>query len=57
VYDPAARAFLPVDGDLGAARAFTTATELANGDVLIVGGYDTRLTVTAGAWLYRASGR
>lgn len=53
VFDPANAAFRPVEGNLGAAWAFATATLLPDGRVLIVGGYDASISLTAGAWLYR----
>jgi phosphatidylserine/phosphatidylglycerophosphate/cardiolipin synthase-like enzyme len=37
---------------LGAALAFSTATELAGGYVLIAGGHDDRIVLTARAWFY-----
>lgn len=53
LYDPAAGLFRGIAGDLGASRAFVTATALPDGSVLIVGGYDPAIAPTAGAWLYR----
>lgn len=50
--DPGAARFRTLPGDLGAARAFATATALPDGRALIVGGYDERLDLTAQAWLY-----
>jgi hypothetical protein len=57
VFDPAGRAFNSVAERLDASRASATTTLLANGDVLIAGGYDQEhgrgLPVTPRAWLYR----
>lgn len=52
VYDPAARAMRPVAGLIDAARFFATATLLADGRVLIAGGYDGAVRTTAQAWLF-----
>jgi hypothetical protein len=46
-------AFRAVTGSLDASWSFATATVLANGDVLVTGGYDDRIRPTAGAWLFR----
>ena len=54
VYDVARRRFTKV-GRTGAELAFSTATTLPGGDVLVAGGYDPRIAVTARAWLVRAS--
>jgi hypothetical protein len=57
VYDPASGVFGLVKGDLGAARHYATATLLADGRVLFVGGYAsgdaTGLIAGAGAWIYQ----
>jgi hypothetical protein len=53
VYDPVARAFRTGAGSLGSPWSFATATLLPDGAVLIAGGYDPRINLTAGAWLYR----
>jgi hypothetical protein len=52
ILDPGTSGFRPVAGDLGAAWSFATATPLRDGRVLIVGGYDERINLTAGAWLF-----
>lgn len=44
--------FAPVDGDTGSALAFTTATLLDDGRVLIAGGYDPGIRVSRQAWLF-----
>ena len=53
LYEPSSNTFRPAKGSLGAALAFTTATALKDGRVLIVGGYDPSIQATASAWLYR----
>lgn len=52
-YDPAEEGFRPTLGTLESAWMFSTATSLADGSVLILGGYDDRLRVTPRAWLFR----
>ena len=52
ILDPGAMGSRPVTGSLGASWSFATATALRDGRVLIVGGYDERIRVTTGAWLY-----
>lgn len=52
VFDPAARTMRPVAGLIDAARFFATATLLADGRVLIAGGYDGAVRTTAQAWLF-----
>jgi hypothetical protein len=52
-FEPSGGVFRAVAGGVGAARAFASATPLPDGTVLIVGGYDARLAVTDGAWLFR----
>jgi len=52
VYDASTGTFAPGAGDLGTGRAFATATLLGDGRVLVAGGYDGGLRVTAGAWVY-----
>ncbi|WP_165967342.1 Kelch repeat-containing protein [Luteimonas aestuarii] len=46
--------FQLVDGGSSGAREFATATLLANGDVLVLGGYDERIVASASVWLLRA---
>jgi len=53
VFDPTTNRFSAVDGSLGALRSFATSTRLADGRVLIVGGYDARIEVQPDAYLYR----
>ncbi|MGH3145157.1 MAG: Kelch repeat-containing protein [Rubrobacter sp.] len=53
-YDPATRAFSSAAGSMGTRRLFSTATLLRSGRVLIAGGYDQRVNVSAGAWIYQA---
>ena len=43
----------PVAGDVGAELSFTTATRLADGRVLLAGGYDPNLQVARQAWLFQ----
>jgi len=54
VYDPGRKAFRPAAGGVGAEYAFATATRLPGGDVLIAGGYDSRIHLTAEVWIYHA---
>jgi hypothetical protein len=49
-YDPGSRRFTRV-GRLGTTLAFSTATVLQDGRVLVVGGYDDRIRVSRSAWL------
>jgi hypothetical protein len=53
IYNPSTERFSTVDGALDAARFYQTATTLADGSVLITGGYDSTITATPKAWLYR----
>lgn len=50
--DAAGEGFSTVDGDIGSALAFTSATLLADGRVLIAGGYDAEIRVSSQAWLF-----
>ena len=55
VYDPATKAFQPVAGTVGNGRYFSSATLLADGRVLIAGGYgeDAAAGAVANAWIYQ----
>jgi hypothetical protein len=56
VYDESKRSFSKVEGSLGAARFFASATVLPDGKALITGGYAESggdLPSTTGAWIYR----
>jgi hypothetical protein len=52
VYVPGAGVFGTAAGTIGAPLAFTTATLLRDGRVVIVGGYDEQINPTAQAWVY-----
>ena len=52
IFDPADKTFEVATGDFESRRLFSTATLLQNGQVLIVGGYDTNITVGKQAWIY-----
>lgn len=52
VYDPQAGAFLGVDGDAQMGGQFSAAAPLADGRVLITGGYGEGQGARSGAWLY-----
>ncbi len=49
-FDPGRGRFVPA-GRIDAALAFSTATRLRDGRVLVAGGYDDRIDVTARAWI------
>jgi hypothetical protein len=51
-FSPATQRFDIVESPLDTARFFSTATLLADGRVLILGGYDSNIRATAGAWMY-----
>jgi hypothetical protein len=51
VFTPATREFRAVGPDLGAGWSFSTATALGDGSVLVAGGYDSRIELTAAAWV------
>ena len=50
LYDPGSRRFRRI-GVLGKSLAFSTATTLADGRVLVAGGYDDRIDVSRFGWL------
>jgi Kelch motif/Galactose oxidase, central domain len=52
IFDPGTGRFRPA-GRVGARLSFTTATVLADGSVLVAGGYDDDINVTSRAWTYR----
>ncbi|HWO00687.1 MAG TPA: kelch repeat-containing protein [Blastocatellia bacterium] len=51
IYDPAKNSFTAISGELDAARFFSSATLLADGRVLIAGGYDNHGASSVKAWL------
>lgn len=51
VYDPSTGNFSPVTGTLDDMKLFTTATLMPDGRVLIVGGYNLRVNVSASTWI------
>ena len=53
VFDPTADEFAPIDGSLGRAPYFATATLLDDGDVVLTGGYSDRGPASDEAWLIR----
>lgn len=53
LFDPATRTFSLVPGDLGGSYAFSSATVLETGDVLVAGGYDDRIRLTDRAYIFR----
>ena len=53
LFDPRRRAFRVV-GRVSADLAFSTATTLRDGRVLVAGGYDDQIAVTKRAWLFRS---
>lgn len=50
IYDPGTGAFRRMTGTAIGALAFSTATRLMDGRVLVVGGYDEQIRSTDGAW-------
>ncbi len=53
IYDPAAAGFRPVGGAAMMLGSFSAATRLADGSVLVTGGYGQGRGATAQAWLFR----
>lgn len=53
VFDPVTMNFGLVSGDLGEARFFSTSTLLNDGRVLIIGGYNARITASGKANIFR----
>lgn len=55
IFDPASNAFVPAGGDALDGFYYGTATRLANGEVLVVGGYgrDPGAGAVAHAWLFQ----
>ncbi|MFL5732840.1 MAG: Kelch repeat-containing protein [Chloroflexia bacterium] len=53
IYNPASGAFTAAQDTLDAARFYASATRLPDGRVLIAGGYDTNISGTARAWVYK----
>lgn len=52
IYDPAQGVFGTADGKFDGSWMYSTATVLVDGRVLILGGYNRRMTVSSGAWIY-----
>lgn len=52
IFDAVSGSFVSTAGNVGTGRVFSTATALANGEVLITGGYNFDYPPTASAWLY-----
>lgn len=50
-FDPVEQVFVPVTGELSGPQMFATATLLASGEVLVLGGYDDRTQPSDAAWL------
>jgi hypothetical protein len=53
VFDPRTNAFTRVAGDLGQDYSFASAALLADGDALVLGGYDNSMHNTDGIWRFR----
>lgn len=51
IWEPAAKDFAPVQGELEGRHEFATATLLRTGDVLVLGGYDVPVKPSAAVWL------
>jgi len=54
VYDNRTRSFKLVNGQMDTPRFYSTATLLADGQVLIAGGYDTHGVASSKAWLFKS---
>jgi hypothetical protein len=55
VWTPGIPAFVKAGGSIGHRLAFSTATPLAEGKVLVLGGYDSDIRPTAQAWVVNRS--
>jgi hypothetical protein len=55
VFDPRRQVFVAVEGEFGDPQMFATATLLATGEVLVLGGYDERTRPSDSAWLILGS--
>ncbi|KAA2285345.1 Kelch repeat-containing protein [Arenimonas fontis] len=53
LYAPGSQTFVPVEGELSGPREFATASLLPSGEVLVLGGYDEQIRVSASSWLVR----
>jgi hypothetical protein len=53
IYDPQSGMFREIDGTLGKSWLFATTTVLANGDILLAGGYGSGVAVGAQAWVLK----
>ncbi len=52
VYYPCANGFFTAQGNVDKAWMYPTVTTISSTQVLITGGYDSRMQTTAGAWLF-----
>lgn len=57
VWVPGAQSFVSLSTSIDSARAFSTATILSNGTVLVAGGYDDAIRPTAEAWVLQRNPR